>query len=90
MKRLAITLIALFCVLGTQAQYDRQQILKVYNWDEYIGKGVIEKFEKSGKHDKAVYYTAFLLFDVFYTTNKAEWRQQENIEYKAKTELRAY
>lgn len=46
MKRLAITLIALFCVLGTQAQYDRQQILKVYNWDEYIGKGVIEKFEK--------------------------------------------
>ena len=51
---------------------------------------LVEKFEKSGKHDKAIYYTAFLLFDVFYTTNKAEWRQQENIEYKAKTELRAY
>ena len=39
MKRLATVLIALFCVLGLQAQYDRQQILKVYNWDEYIGVG---------------------------------------------------
>ncbi|SHK47631.1 ABC transporter substrate-binding protein [Xylanibacter ruminicola] len=46
MKRLATILIAIFCTLGTQAQYDRQKILKVYNWDEYIGKGVIEKFEK--------------------------------------------
>ena len=46
MKRLATILIALFCVLGIQAQYDRQQILKVYNWDEYIGVGVVEKFEK--------------------------------------------
>ena len=46
MKRLATILIAIFCVLGIQAQYHRQQILKVYNWDEYIGKGVIEKFEK--------------------------------------------
>ena len=46
MKRLATILIALFCILGTQAQYDRQQVLKVYNWDEYIGEGVVEKFEK--------------------------------------------
>ena len=46
MKRLATILITLFCVLGIQAQYDRQQILKVYNWDEYIGVGVVEKFEK--------------------------------------------
>ena len=46
MKRFFTILIALFCVLGIQAQYDRQQILKVYNWDEYIGVGVVEKFEK--------------------------------------------
>ena len=46
MKRFFTILIALFFVLGIQAQYDRQQILKVYNWDEYIGVGVVEKFEK--------------------------------------------
>lgn len=46
MKRFVTILIALFCILGTQAQYNRQQILKVCNWDEYIGEGVIEKFEK--------------------------------------------
>ena len=46
MKRLVTILIALFCLLEIQAQYNRQQILKVCNWDEYIGEGVIEKFEK--------------------------------------------
>ena len=46
MKRFFTILTALFCVLGIQAQYDRQKILKVYNWDEYIGVGVVEKFEK--------------------------------------------
>ena len=45
MKRIATAVFALFCSLTTQAQ-DRQQILKVYNWDNYIGVGVVEKFEQ--------------------------------------------
>ena len=46
MKRLLAIFVSTLCMLGIQAQNDRQQILKVYNWDEYIGVGVIEKFEK--------------------------------------------
>ena len=46
MKRLFAIFVSMLCMLGIQAQYDRQQILKVYNWDEYIGVGVIEKFEQ--------------------------------------------
>ena len=45
MKRVATAILALCCSLAIQAQ-DRQQILKVYNWGDYIGVGVIEKFEK--------------------------------------------
>ena len=46
MKRLLAIFVSMLCMLGIQAQNDRQQILKVYNWDEYIGVGVIEKFEQ--------------------------------------------
>ena len=46
MKRLLATFVSMLCMLGIQAQNDRQQILKVYNWDEYIGVDVIEKFEQ--------------------------------------------
>jgi spermidine/putrescine transport system substrate-binding protein len=46
MKRLLAIFVSMLCMLGIQAQGDRQQILKVYNWDEYIGVGVIEKFEQ--------------------------------------------
>ena len=46
MKRVSVILITLFCLISTQAQQDRQQILKVYNWGDYIGVGVVDKFEK--------------------------------------------
>ena len=46
MKRIITILLVLLSTLGTQAQTNRQQILRVYNWDDYIGEGVIEKFEK--------------------------------------------
>ena len=46
MKRLLAIFVSMLCMLGIQAQNDRQQILKVYNWNEYIGVGVIEKFEQ--------------------------------------------
>lgn len=51
---------------------------------------LVTKFKKAGKQDKAVYYVVYLLFDIFYTMNKPEWRMAENLEYIQKTELRAY
>lgn len=45
MKRIITTIVALFCILAIQAQ-DRKQVLRVYNWGDYIGVGVVDMFEK--------------------------------------------
>ena len=45
MKRITTALFALIYSLVVQAQ-DHQQILKVYNWDNYIGVDVVEQFEQ--------------------------------------------
>lgn len=69
---------------------DSKYILKTFHCLVDSIDALVEKFEKVGKHDKAVYYTVFLLFNAFYTMNKPEWRQQENLEYITTTELRVY
>ena len=51
---------------------------------------LIEKLEKYNKHDKAIYYTVYLLMDIYYTLNKSEWRDKNNLEYLTNTEKRAY
>jgi len=35
-----------------------------------------------------MFYTAFMIFDAYYTMNKEEWKNQENREYRDSTELR--
>jgi hypothetical protein len=37
---------------------------------------------------QAMFYTAFMIFDAYYTMNKPEWVNQENEEYREKTERR--
>lgn len=46
MRRIATIVLALCCLLGLQAQNNRQEVLRVYNWGDYIGEGVIDMFEK--------------------------------------------
>lgn len=45
MKKMTTAILAFCCSIALQAQ-NRQEILKVYNWGDYIGVGVVEKFEK--------------------------------------------
>ncbi|MBQ7750213.1 MAG: ABC transporter substrate-binding protein [Bacteroidales bacterium] len=63
MKRILLALAASLTVLSCSS--NREQILKVYNWSDYIAEGVIEDFEawykeQTGKDIKVVYQT----FDV--------------------------
>ena len=44
MKRILITLAALALVAGCSE--DRSQVLKVYNWSDYIDETVIPEFEE--------------------------------------------
>lgn len=56
---------AALCILMCSCGSDRSQVLKVYNWSNYIGEGVIDDFEKwyeekTGEKIEVIYQT----FDV--------------------------
>lgn len=49
---------------------------------------LIEEFTTRGIFDKASFFTAFMIFDAYYTMNKPEWINQENKKYRDSTEYR--
>lgn len=62
--RIAVFAAALFAALSVSAK-ERNQILKVYNWSDYIAEGVVEDFEQwyfeqTGEEIEVIYMT----FDV--------------------------
>ena len=69
-------------------RHDPKYILKTYGNMLDSNDALIDEFLKRGKKDKAAFFTAFMIFDSYYTMNKPEWIDQENIEYRDKTELR--
>ena len=49
---------------------------------------LVDEFTDRCMQDKARFYTAFMIFDAYYTMNKPEWINQENKEYRDSTEKR--
>ena len=69
-------------------RHDPKYILKTYKNLIDSNDALIDEFLKRGVLDKAAFYTAFLVFDAYYTMNKPEWINQENKEYRDSTERR--
>lgn len=69
-------------------RHDSKYILKTYNNMLDSNTALIKEFLRRGVHDKAMLYATSMIFDAYYTMNKEEWRNQENQEYRHKTELR--
>lgn len=69
-------------------RHDEKYILKTYNNLIDSNDALIDQFLSRGAQDKATFYTAFMIFDAYYTMNKPEWINQENKEYRDNTELR--
>ena len=69
-------------------RHDPKYILKTYNNMIDSNDALIDEFLKRGMQDKAMYFTAFMIFDAYYTMNKPEWINQENKEYRDNTEKR--
>lgn len=69
-------------------RHDPKYILKTYNNMIDSNDALIDEFIKRGVMDKAIFYTAFLIFDAYYMMNKEEWINQENKEYRDATEKR--
>lgn len=69
-------------------RHDPKYILKTYNNMIDSNDALVDEFIKRGVMDKAIFYTAFLIFDAYYMMNKEEWINQENKEYRDATEKR--
>lgn len=67
-------------------RHDPKYILKTYSNMLDSNDALIDEFLSRGIQDKAMFFTAFMVFDSYYTMNKPEWINQENQEYRNKTE----
>jgi len=63
-------------------RHDPKYILKTYNNLIDSNTSLINEFLSRGMQDKAMFYTAFMVFDAYYTMNKPEWINQENKQYR--------
>ena len=69
-------------------RHDDKYILKTYNNMLDSNEALVDEFMRRGKNQQALFYIAFMIFDAYYTMNKAEWINQENKEYRDNTEKR--
>lgn len=69
-------------------RHDPKYLLKTYKNMLDSNDALIAEFIKRGVSDKAAFYTAFMIFDAYYTMNKPAWINQENKEYRDLTEKR--
>ena len=69
-------------------RHDPKYILKTYNNMLDSNSALIKEFLKRGLMEKAMFYVTFMVFDAYYLMNKPDWINQENKEYRDKTEMR--
>lgn len=69
-------------------RHDPKYILKTYRNMLDSNDALVDEFLRRGMLEKAAFYTAFMIFDAYYTMNKPEWIDMLNQEYRQSTELR--
>ena len=69
-------------------RHDPKYMVKTYANFIDSNDALVDEFMRRGIHDKAMFFTAFMIFDAYYTMNKPEWLNQENQEYRDSTERR--
>lgn len=69
-------------------RHDPKYILKTYNNMLDSNDALLDEFLKRGLMEKAAALCVMMTFDAYYTMNKPEWINQENKEYRLKTEKR--
>lgn len=69
-------------------RHDKKYILKTYKNMLDSNDALINEFLDRNMKDKAMFYTAFMIFDSYYTMNKPDWINMENKAYRDNTEKR--
>lgn len=67
---------------------DFKYILKTYNNMLDSNTALIEELLKRNKQQDAMFYATSMIYDAYFTMNKDEWINQDNKEYRDKTEKR--
>ena len=67
-------------------RHDPKYLLKTYRNMLDSNDALIDAFLSRGMPDRAAFFTAFMIFDAYYTMNKPEWTDQENQQYRRETE----
>ena len=69
-------------------RHDPKYILKTYNNMLDSNDSLISEFLRRERKADAQFYATSMIYDAYFTMNKAEWLNQENLEYRAATERR--
>jgi hypothetical protein len=67
---------------------DFKYILKTYNNMLDSSDALVDELVSRRRKQDAQFYSTAMIFDAYFTMNKAEWINQENKEYRAATERR--
>ena len=67
---------------------DFKYILKTYNNMLDSNTALVNELLKRNKYQDAQFYATSMIYDAYFTMNKDEWINQDNKEYRDKTELR--
>lgn len=69
-------------------RHDPDYILKTYNNMLDSNDALVDEFVRRMMPDKANFYTAFMIFDAYYTMNKPEWLDKTHKKYRTAVEKR--
>lgn len=69
-------------------RHDPKYILKTYNNMLDSNTALVKEFIKRRKITDAQFYITSMIYDAYFTMNKDEWINQENLEYRKNTERR--
>ena len=69
-------------------RHDPKYILKTYNNMLDSNTALVTELLRRSKYGEAQQYCTSMIYDAYFTMNKAEWINQENKEYRDKTERR--
>lgn len=67
-------------------RHDPKYMLKTYHHMIDSNDALIEEFKRRGRADREKFYVVSMVFGAYYTMNKPDWVNQENIEYRDSTE----
>jgi len=67
---------------------DKKFLLKTYDKLIDSNDALIDAFVMRGFTDKAMFFACNMIFDTYYAMNKKAWIDQENQEFREKTEMR--